>query len=384
MADGEITEQQGHDHLRDKRRDFVSSEFDPLLALQTPGLRPPVPDAPVLDNVSKCAALLPPDETQQQASAATVQSEVSTVARHRGCAACLAHLERASLAAVSTCTAERRQSNPIVNLQVLFRSGFHLFIYDSLTISQEERLKRSEEQQAKKAKAAALKQRAQKVAQRAKASVRIQPLAAIMLLAAKGPLAVLAKWQASAQQVYVVTRHAAGVRGRATGVIRAFDRFMNVVLSDVEEAYTVIIKVPRVKQQQVQQHQQQHQEVEATGSATHESIEEQQPQQQIAEIMGLLPLPQQQEQQQQEQQEACCKEQQQEPVQQHLASSSQQQMQPLQQQSSHMRTRVRWCRKQEHRYRKLDQVLLKGDSIVLISNQPPVGGVLRPPDSVHR
>jgi hypothetical protein len=50
---------------QDPRLDFTSTEFDPALALQTQGLQPPVPDAPVLDNVSKCAALLPEAEAQK-------------------------------------------------------------------------------------------------------------------------------------------------------------------------------------------------------------------------------------------------------------------------------------------------------------------------------
>jgi hypothetical protein len=50
---------------QDQRLDFTSAEFDPGVALQTQGLQPPVPDAPVLDNVSKCAALLPEAEAQK-------------------------------------------------------------------------------------------------------------------------------------------------------------------------------------------------------------------------------------------------------------------------------------------------------------------------------
>lgn len=50
---------------QDAKLDFTSPEFDPALALQTQGLLPPVPDAPLLDNVSKCAALLPEAEAHK-------------------------------------------------------------------------------------------------------------------------------------------------------------------------------------------------------------------------------------------------------------------------------------------------------------------------------
>jgi hypothetical protein len=61
---------------QDPRLDFTSSEFDPSVALQTQGLQPPLPDAPVLDNVSKCAALLPEAEAQK-AQQRPLSAEVS-------------------------------------------------------------------------------------------------------------------------------------------------------------------------------------------------------------------------------------------------------------------------------------------------------------------
>jgi small nuclear ribonucleoprotein (snRNP)-like protein len=175
--------------------------------------------------------------------------------------------------------------------------------------------------EAKKAKAAAFKQRALQAAQRAEASVKLGSLAAIMSTAAVGPLAVLATWHAAQQRIYVVTRHASGVRGRAVGTLVGYDKYLNLLLKDVEETYTVIVKVQRVKQQVM--HQQQQQVV-------------QQQQQQVV---------QQQQQQQQGESEG--------------------------QQAPAVRTRTRWCRKQQHRHRQLDQILLKGDNIVLVSGTPP-------------
>ena len=43
----------------DPALDFFSTEFDPGLALSTPGLVPPEPDARPLDNVAKCRSILP-------------------------------------------------------------------------------------------------------------------------------------------------------------------------------------------------------------------------------------------------------------------------------------------------------------------------------------
>jgi small nuclear ribonucleoprotein (snRNP)-like protein len=200
--------------------------------------------------------------------------------------------------------------------------------------------------QAKKAKAAALKQRALQATKQAEASVKLGTLPDIMQSAvtAGGPIAALATWQSAGQRVYVVTRHASGVRGRAVGTLVAFDKYMNLLLRDVEETYTVIVKVQRVKQQVLQNQQQQQQQG--------------------------LPADQQQQRQgttgdQQQQQQP------QQPHQQQPQGQSAEQQQRQQPGPPATRTRTRWCRKQQQRYRRLDQILLKGDNIVLVSGNPP-------------
>lgn len=179
-------------------------------------------------------------------------------------------------------------------------------------------------------------------------------------------MAVLAKWQAAGQRVLVVTRHAAGVRGRAIGVLKGFDKFMNLILADAEEVYTVIIKVPRQKQQQ--QGGLPEQPCSFTADADAAQIDEQH---------SRLVL----------QQQPCHPPQQQEGIQLHrqLTDPQQHQQQQVQQsqRQQHVehdhravaagRSRVRWCRKQEQRYRRLDQVLIVGDNVVLVSGQPPDG-----------
>jgi hypothetical protein len=43
----------------DPQLDFTSPAFDAAVALAAPGVTLPVPEAPLLDNVAKCAVLLP-------------------------------------------------------------------------------------------------------------------------------------------------------------------------------------------------------------------------------------------------------------------------------------------------------------------------------------
>jgi small nuclear ribonucleoprotein (snRNP)-like protein len=128
----------------------------------------------------------------------------------------------------------------------------------------------------------------------------------------------------------------------------AFDKYLNLLLRDVEEAYTVIVKVQRVKQQVVQQPQL----LQAQGVAKQEQGQQQQ--QQLDQQLRLDPQQQQQQAQRQQQQ-----------------TQQQQEHQQQAPQAPSTRTRTRWCRKQQHRFREMDQILLRGDNIVLVSGSPP-------------
>lgn len=60
--------------------------------------------------------------------------------------------------------------------------------------------------------------------------------------ATEGPLRVLRDARMQRLRVRIVTRHASGVRGTCDAYVVAFDKFANMVLTDVEERYTVKTK----------------------------------------------------------------------------------------------------------------------------------------------
>jgi small nuclear ribonucleoprotein (snRNP)-like protein len=161
-----------------------------------------------------------------------------------------------------------------------------------------------------KAKHLYLKRKAVKLNVAAAAEGAASAMQSVFDAVKPGPLGLLKKWHSSESKVKVVTRHCSGVRGTAVGTIAAYDRFMNLVLKDVSETYTVLVKVPRVQGRSSAADQ------EGAGAAGGAG---------------------------------------------ELAPSSEpgDLVEP--------KGKVRWCRKQELRKRTLHQVFLKGDNIVLIS-----------------
>ncbi|GAX75080.1 hypothetical protein CEUSTIGMA_g2524.t1 [Chlamydomonas eustigma] len=158
--------------------DFFSEHFDAELALNTPGLVPPDPTAQPLDNVDKCRSILPPEipESLHNAGPKRMASEAS------------------------------------------------------------------------KQKALSFKERASRLADKIQDSCHIS-LERVTNYVKPGPIKqLLGRWLEAGVRVRVVTRHSRGVRGTATGLLTAYDRYMNVVLKDVEEHYTVRIRVERPRQ----------------------------------------------------------------------------------------------------------------------------------------
>jgi small nuclear ribonucleoprotein (snRNP)-like protein len=86
------------------------------------------------------------------------------------------------------------------------------------------------------------------VAARAAAAAAAPPLLLALhasLAAGRGPLSLLADALARQARIRVVTRHATGVRGTLHAFLRAFDRFCNLILYDVDETYTVRLRSTR-------------------------------------------------------------------------------------------------------------------------------------------
>jgi small nuclear ribonucleoprotein (snRNP)-like protein len=158
--------QQNVDHSvkLDLALDFRSSQFNPLMALNTESLRPPVAVRP-LDNLSKTRDLLPPDHEDFSASVA--------------------------MGIIDPGAAEIRQrkNNP------------------------------SAEQQVR-----------EDASNPGKKLLRI-----IAEKAGEGPLKLLLECLQSKSKIRVTIRHVNGVRGTCTGLLKGFDKHMNLILLAVHE-----------------------------------------------------------------------------------------------------------------------------------------------------
>ncbi|KAL6763547.1 hypothetical protein V8C86DRAFT_3012785 [Haematococcus lacustris] len=147
----------------DPALDFLSDAFDAQRALDTPGLRPPVPDVKPLDNLAKCRWLLPPEIPESLAGKDRNAKSGSEATREKH--------EQLKTKALSTIQRIEQSCTPGM------------------------------------------------------------------------PQDCLRRWQQQQQRVRVVTRHGCGVRGVAEGQLVAYDTFMNLVLRDVSEQYTVMTRV---------------------------------------------------------------------------------------------------------------------------------------------
>lgn len=164
---------------RDPRLDFYSPEFDPVRSLAPDsGAIPPRPRARALDTVRQCRRLLP-----SSSATATTTATTTTTPNARGLN---------SFAAQARAKERARKFNE-EGEAFRRREG----VFDALANSKQ---------------------------------------------ATEGPLRVLRDARMQRLRVRIVTRHASGVRGTCDAYVVAFDKFANMVLTDVEERYTVKTK----------------------------------------------------------------------------------------------------------------------------------------------
>ena len=181
-GDDDREQRQSSDRPSSAALDFLSPAFDAALALSTPGLLPPDPRAPVLDNVTACRRLLPPG----------AEGAFPGGAGGGAAAAAAAEKKASSSRPLTTAAAAvARQSRPrrVPALDAIAESSAGG--------------------------------------------------------GSDGPLALLKRAYDAKSRVRVVTRHARGVRGSAVGTLAGFDVFFNLILKDVVEEYTVRVPVTR-------------------------------------------------------------------------------------------------------------------------------------------
>jgi len=167
--------------------DFASFEFDPALALRRDsGAIPPRPRARALDTVRQCRKLLPASSEGASDGARDASSRGVRLGR-----------DARSFAAQARA---RQRAEKFIEQRERFASGERVF--DRLANTKNAR---------------------------------------------EGPLRVLRDARERRARVTIVTRHARGVRGVATAYVEAFDKFANMVLTDVEETYTVRTKTATEK-----------------------------------------------------------------------------------------------------------------------------------------
>lgn len=167
---------------RDPRLDFYSPEFDPVRALAPDsGAIPPRPRARALDTVRQCRRLLPSSSATATTTATMTTGPATKNARGLNSFAAQARAKERARKFNEEGEAFRR------------REG----VFDALANSKQ---------------------------------------------AKEGPLRVLRDARMQRLRVRIVTRHASGVRGTCDAYVVAFDKFANMVLTDVEERYTVKTK----------------------------------------------------------------------------------------------------------------------------------------------
>jgi small nuclear ribonucleoprotein (snRNP)-like protein len=181
--------------------DFRSPHFNPLLALNTPGVIPPIPNARPLDNISAFRNLLPQAHPD--------------------------HRDRAkrSTTPVPAKASSRRATTSTVKQEIDLDSSTTINVMASTTVDEKAAAATSHEQYTTKAQQ--------------------DPLQVVMALAvgehAKGPMSLLMRLYKENRRVCIMIRNVNSIRGVCTGLLKAFDKHFNVILTDVTEEYTITV-----------------------------------------------------------------------------------------------------------------------------------------------
>jgi small nuclear ribonucleoprotein (snRNP)-like protein len=177
--------------------DFFSEAFDPLLALYS-SVSPPLPQAELRDNISRCRSLLPPDDPLYVPERQRVKPTAAAAA-----------------AAPVAAEARAKQKGPPVIER--FTTAPHI----------PRALIGPSPSAASVAGGGA-----------AAAAGFVRAGSAVGTGGRKeGPLALLKKLFAERHRVRIVLRRTHGIRGHCDGLLLAFDKHCNMVLLDVDETY---------------------------------------------------------------------------------------------------------------------------------------------------
>ena len=209
--------------------DFFSEEFDPLLALQTPGLLPPRPQIRPLNNVGECKKLLPGEFEKHLKARAEAEKEGKTPSNKPGPASRATGVEAAKAAAAPPTAADsvRPAGSSSSGSSSIASSSSPSASVQPSSVEEQPRAKRVREADAPDAKSYILRL----------AGTMLLCHVAVMLKCAladrktivEGPMSTLRDAFHQRKRVRVFIRSAASVRGHCTGFIVAFDKHWNLV-----------------------------------------------------------------------------------------------------------------------------------------------------------
>jgi small nuclear ribonucleoprotein (snRNP)-like protein len=190
---------------------FKSQHFNALLALNTPGVIPPIPNTRPLDNISAFRSLLPhahPDY-RDRAKHSTTPAQAMKASRRSSSSTGTGEQDD-----VDVSTATKPAASPTVDQKAAA----------TVTSQQQQRQQQQQQQQPK---------------------AQQDPLQVVMALAVgehgNGPISLLMRLYEENRRVCIMIRNVNSIRGVCTGLLKAFDKHFNVILTDVTEEYTITI-----------------------------------------------------------------------------------------------------------------------------------------------